>query len=78
MNADLKRLRENAGDDAALSPSAKRRAMSLSTAPIQDGNDDGTEDWMKVVEVSRHCALTRQLANMTSYMGLACLQLIFH
>ena len=51
MNADLKRVRENAGEDSALSPSAKRRAMSLSTPPVQDRDDNGTEDWMKVVEV---------------------------
>ena len=51
MNADLKRVRENAGEDGSLSPSAKRRAMSLSTPPVQDGDDNGTEDWMRVVEV---------------------------
>lgn len=51
MNADLKRIRE-AGIDDTASP-AKKRALSLSTPPLQDqSEDDKMEDWMRVVEVS--------------------------
>lgn len=52
MNVDLKRVRDAAVEDGP-SPATKRRALSLSTPPIVDNQeDDRLEDWMKVVEVS--------------------------
>jgi len=71
MNADLKRVRENAGEDGSLSPSAKRRAMSLSTPPVQDGDDNGTEDWMRVVEVGSRSSYL-PLRHSALYAGCAC------
>jgi len=51
MNADLKRVRHGLED--GLSPAAKRRAVGLTDPPsVGNGDDDGIEDWMKVVEVS--------------------------
>lgn len=49
MNADLKRLRGNQ-EDGSPGPS-KRRALGQTTS--SDDNQDGMEDWVKVVEVSR-------------------------
>jgi hypothetical protein len=49
MNVDLKRVREVA-DGAG--PSPKRRAIDVTSSPIPDSEDDQTEDWMRVVEVS--------------------------
>jgi hypothetical protein len=51
MNADLKRVRGEGSDE--LSPSAKRRALSLhASPPPSDTVGDGMEEWQKVVEVS--------------------------
>ncbi|WWC72057.1 uncharacterized protein I206_106017 [Kwoniella pini CBS 10737] len=62
MNADLKRVRDNTIDDTP-SPSAKRRVLSGHASPThQNENDeDGIEDWMKVVEVKRKEAIFRQM-----------------
>ncbi|WWC94925.1 hypothetical protein V866_001777 [Kwoniella sp. B9012] len=61
MNADLKRVRDNAIDDTP-SPSAKRRVLSGHASPqVNDSDGDGIEDWMKVVEVRRKEAIYRQM-----------------
>ncbi|WWC91748.1 uncharacterized protein L201_006695 [Kwoniella dendrophila CBS 6074] len=61
MNADLKRVRDNAIDDTP-SPSAKRRVLAgNSSSPINDNDNDGIEDWMRVVEVKRKEAIYRQM-----------------
>ncbi|KAK8853258.1 E3 ubiquitin-protein ligase BRE1 [Kwoniella newhampshirensis] len=61
MNADLKRVRENAIEDTA-SPSAKRRVLAGNVSPSVDSSDgDGMEDWMKVVETKRKEAIYRQM-----------------
>ncbi|WWD19675.1 E3 ubiquitin-protein ligase BRE1 [Kwoniella shandongensis] len=64
MNADLKRVRENAIDDQSTgSPSpAKRRILAGNASPSVDSSDgDGMEDWMKVVETKRKEAIYRQM-----------------
>ncbi|WRT70184.1 uncharacterized protein IL334_007178 [Kwoniella shivajii] len=60
MNADLKRVRDNAIDDTP-SPSAKRRVLGHASPPIADSESDGVEDWMKVVETKRKEAIYRQM-----------------
>ncbi|RSH91929.1 hypothetical protein EHS25_009299 [Saitozyma podzolica] len=60
MNADLKRVRDTSLEDAP-SPTAKRRALSFSSPPIDSSDDSGMEDWMKVVEVRRKEAIYRQM-----------------
>ncbi|WWC64537.1 uncharacterized protein I303_107147 [Kwoniella dejecticola CBS 10117] len=62
MNADLKRVRDNAIDDTP-SPSAKRRVLSghASSTPQPENDEDGIEDWMKVVEIKRKEAIYRQM-----------------
>ncbi|WVQ84645.1 E3 ubiquitin-protein ligase BRE1 [Cryptococcus sp. DSM 104549] len=61
MNADLKRVRENAIDDSPA-PSPKRRMNSHPSPPVEStDDDDGMEDWMKVVEVKRKEAIYRQM-----------------
>lgn len=50
MNADLKRVRDSAVDDAGPGRSKKRALSSASPAPAES-EDSGIEEWMKVVEV---------------------------
>lgn len=67
MNADLKRVRESSLDGGPSS--SKRRAVASSaggsspasshTAP--EPEDDGVEDWMRVVETKRKEAIYRQM-----------------
>ncbi|OCF38081.1 E3 ubiquitin-protein ligase BRE1 [Kwoniella heveanensis BCC8398] len=60
MNADLKRVRDNALDDSP-SPSAKRRVLGNASPPVADSDGDGIEDWQRVVEVKRKEAIYRQM-----------------
>ncbi|WVF72955.1 E3 ubiquitin-protein ligase BRE1 [Kwoniella sp. CBS 6097] len=61
MNADLKRVRDNALDDSP-SPSAKRRVLGGNASPpVTDSDGDGVEDWQRVVEVKRKEAIYRQM-----------------
>jgi len=74
MNADLKRVRDSSLDGAPSS--SKRRALSTGASSPQspvdsNGNsslsapappdDDGLEDWMRIVETKRKEAIYRQM-----------------
>ena len=72
MNADLKRVREGALDDGPQLPGAKRRALSLSSPPVQETDDDKLEDWQRVVETHRKEAIYRHMLEYRrSYEGEA-------
>lgn len=76
MNADLKRVRDSSLDE--LPSPAKRRAMSVSTPPPEEGDEGGIEDWMKVVEVrvgfqiSAVVMATRSTSHYTLVIRLYC------
>lgn len=67
MNADLKRVRESSLDGGPSS--SKRRAVSQSAGgsspasshTVPEADDDGVEDWMRVVETKRKEAIYRQM-----------------
>lgn len=68
MNADLKRVRDTSLEDAP-SPTAKRRALSFSSPPIDSSDDSGMEDWMKVVEVGHGGSLSCNMRGSSVRLG---------
>lgn len=64
MNADLKRVRDSSIDGGPSS--SKRRAVAAAggaSSPISpvDAEEDGVEDWVRVVEAKRKEAIYRQM-----------------